>query len=103
NGIFWVLRSGRRGAIRRRTSAHTPLATIASFAGDERALASGHDATAPEQYPSRRYRAETLAFGPYLCRARNLVERLGKLAANYLHSSSLHPYALWLRFNESTS
>jgi hypothetical protein len=37
NGILWVLRSGRRGAICQRTLDHT-LATIASFAGDETKL-----------------------------------------------------------------
>jgi transposase len=37
NGIFWVLRSGAPGAICRTTSARTPPATIASFAGDGRA------------------------------------------------------------------
>ena len=37
NGIFWVLRSGHRGATCRTTLVRTLLATIASFAGDERA------------------------------------------------------------------
>jgi transposase len=35
NGIFWVLRSARRGATYRRILARTPLATIVSFAGAE--------------------------------------------------------------------
>jgi transposase len=39
NGIFWVLRSGHRGATCRRTMGHTRLATVASCAGD--GLASG--------------------------------------------------------------
>ena len=33
NGIFWVLRSGARGATCQKTLARTPPATIASFAG----------------------------------------------------------------------
>ncbi len=37
NGIFWVLRSALRGVIYRTNSVRTPPATIASFAGDERA------------------------------------------------------------------
>jgi putative transposase of IS4/5 family DUF4096 len=37
NGIFWVLRSGRPGATCLTTLVRTPRATIASFAGDERA------------------------------------------------------------------
>ena len=38
NGIFWVLRAGgQRGATCRTTLVRTLLATIASFAGDERA------------------------------------------------------------------
>ena len=41
NGIFWVLRSERRGATCRTTLARTPPATIASFAGDGRASGAG--------------------------------------------------------------
>jgi hypothetical protein len=37
NGIFWVCELECRGATCRTTSVRTPLATIASFAGDERA------------------------------------------------------------------
>lgn len=39
NGIFWVLRSGARGATCRRTTVPAPLVTIASFVGG--GLASG--------------------------------------------------------------
>ena len=35
NGIFWVLRSGHRGATYPMTLVRTPRATTASFAGDE--------------------------------------------------------------------
>jgi transposase len=38
NGIFWVLRCGAPWRDLPMLSAHTPLATIASFAGDERAF-----------------------------------------------------------------
>jgi transposase len=41
NGIFWVLRSGDRGAICRTTLARTPPATIASCAGDGQASGVG--------------------------------------------------------------
>src|SRR5262249_26312153 len=50
NGIFWIFDLGRHGATCRTTSARTPLVTIASFAGGERAakimsaLAGSHDA-----------------------------------------------------------
>jgi len=70
-----------------------------------RALVRQHGAWA--NIPPKRNRTEALCFSPYLYRARNLVERFfnkikhcrrvamcyDKLAANYLHSSSLHPYA----------
>jgi transposase len=65
----------------------------------------------------KRNRTETLCFGPYLYRARNLVERFfnkikhcrrvatryDKLAANYLAFVQLASIRLWLRVNESTS
>jgi len=41
NGIFWVLRSGHLGAICRESSAPTPLATTASFAGVGQAYGAG--------------------------------------------------------------
>jgi len=41
NGIFWVLRSGHRGAICQMRSVLTPLPTTASFAGVERAYGPG--------------------------------------------------------------
>jgi transposase len=59
---------------------------------------------------------EPIYLSPHLYRARNLVERFlkqikqcrrvatcyGKLAVNYLASSSLHLIRPWLRVNEST-
>jgi len=66
------------------------------------------------KYPGKK---QTLAFSPYLYRARNLVERFfnkikhprrvatryDKLAANYLAFVQLASMRLWLRVNESTS
>ena len=41
NGIFWVLRSGAPWPTYLRSSAHTPLATTASFAGVGQASGGG--------------------------------------------------------------
>ena len=67
--------------------------------------------------PPRCNRTEPICFSPYLCRARNLVERFfnkikhcrrvatryDKLAANYLAFVQLASIRLWLRANESAS
>jgi transposase len=67
--------------------------------------------------PPKRNRIEMLCFGPYLYRARNLVERFfnkpehfrrvatryDRLAANYLAFVQLAFIRLWLRVNEFTS
>jgi transposase len=67
--------------------------------------------------PPKRNRTEALCFGPYLYRARNLVERFfnkikhcrrvatryDKLGATYLAFVQLPSIRLWLRVNESTS
>jgi transposase len=67
--------------------------------------------------PPRSNRKEMISFGPYLYRARKLVERFfnkikqcrrvaaryDKLAANYLAFIQLASIRLWLRVNESTS
>ncbi len=64
----------------------------------------------------RSNRTEPICFGPYLYRARNLVERFfnkikqcrrvatryDKLAANYLAFIQLASIRLWMRVNEST-
>jgi transposase len=67
--------------------------------------------------PPKRNRIEALCFGPYLYRARNLVERFfnkikhcrrvatryDKLAANCLAFVQLASIRLWLRVNQSTA
>jgi hypothetical protein len=64
---------------------------------------------------TKRNRKDPICFSPYLCRARNLVERFfnkikqcrrvatryDKLAANYLASIKLTSILIWLRANES--
>jgi transposase len=66
--------------------------------------------------PPRCNRNDPVCFGPYLCRARNLVQwffnkikqcrraasRYDKLAANFLAFAQLASIRLWLRVNEST-
>src|SRR5438874_6934081 len=66
--------------------------------------------------PPKRNRKDPICFSPYLCRARNLVERFfnrikqcrrvatryDKLAANYLACIKLASIRIWLRANEST-
>jgi len=66
--------------------------------------------------PPKRKRKDLICFGPYLYRARNLIERFfnkiqqcrrvatryDKLAANYLAFIKLASIRIWLRANEST-
>ena len=81
---------------------------IRTFAANKGALAN---------IPPRCNRSEPICFGPYLYRARNLVERFfnkikhcrrvatryDKLAANYLAFVQLASIRLWLRVNEPMS
>src|SRR5882724_9000281 len=67
--------------------------------------------------PPKSNRSDPICFSPYLCRARNRVERFfnrirqcrrvatryDKLAANYLAFVQLASIRLWLRLNESAS
>jgi transposase len=66
------------------------------------------------EYPPQRNRKEALCVSPYLCRARNLIERFfnkikhyrrvatryDKLAANYPALIQLASISLWLRIYE---
>ncbi len=66
--------------------------------------------------PPKRNRNDPTCFSPYLCRARNLIERFfnkikqyrrvatryDKLAANYLAFIKIASIRVWLRANEST-
>jgi transposase len=80
-----------------------------------RTLVREHGAWA--NIPPKSNPKEALSFSPYLCRARNLVERFfnkikhcrrvaarcDKLAANYLAFIQLASIRLWLRINECTA
>jgi transposase len=79
-----------------------------------RAFVGQHGAWA--NIPPRRNRNDALYFSPYLCRARNLIERFcnkikqyrrvatrhDKFAATYLAFIQLASIRLWLRVNEPT-
>jgi transposase len=80
------------------------------------AAKGGLPAIYPSALPPKRNRKEPICFGPYLYRARNLVERFfnkikqcrcvatryDKLAANYPAFVKLAAIRIWLRAYEST-
>jgi len=128
NGIFWVLRSG--APWRDLPDNFGPYTTCYNrFVRWRRASGTGswRRQQAPTMLlaakrcawaniPPRSHRNEPICLSPYLCRARNMVERFfnkikqcrrvatryDKLAANYLAFIQLASIRLWLRVNEST-